>query len=346
MCSNDWWWNNLPEGEPMNPLEDLVDRLRKSGIPLENEVAEAMQHVFIGSFTDHELDGFWHDRPVPFLITQNDVSKTISAPHMIATLLHHLELRTGQHVLLIGAKGGYLAALIDHIIGKDGMVTVLEPHPEVLYHTEERLEFHDSKGLIRVLPVSSLEDNDEANRVLDRVLITGAVREIPQTVAGMVEEGGFVLGPFGGPIQQNLLKRERQGDGWLDTELGNVIFGPMDLSEAERDPLDPQSLADHIEDALNIIVEMIEIDNETIQRIEELVDSLRGMPADIPPLNEDATEDDLAEHPVFELLMAEMEWLQPMWPLFGQLLAIDIESPADWDDDEPPMVGGHEDLVP
>ena len=50
----------------MNPLEDLVNRLRKSGIPLENEVAEAMQHVFIGSFTDHELDGFWHDRPVPF----------------------------------------------------------------------------------------------------------------------------------------------------------------------------------------------------------------------------------------------------------------------------------------
>ena len=110
--------------------------------------------------------------------------------------------------------------------------------------------------------------------------------------------------------------------------------------------MDPQSLADHIEDALNIIVEMVEIDNETIERIQELVYSLRVMPADIPPLNEDATEDDLVEHPVFELLMAEMEWLQPMWPLFGQLLAIDIESPADWDDDQPPMVGGHEDLIP
>ena len=28
------------------------------------------------------------------------------------------------------------------------------------------------------------------------------------------------------------------------------------------------------------------------------------------------------------------------------LLAIDIDSPADWDDDEPPMAGGHEDLIP
>ena len=330
----------------MKPIEDLLERLRRSGLPLENEVAEAMKHVFVGSFTDFELDAFWHDRPVPFLITRNDAAKTISAPHMIATLLHHLELRVGQHVLLIGSKGGYLAALIDHIVGKDGMITVLEPHPEVLYHTEERLEFHDSKGLIRVLPVNSFEGDEEISRSVDRVLITGAVREIPLTVAGVVEEGGFVLGPFGGPIQQTLLKRERQGDDWLDTELGNVVFGPMDLTDAERDPLDPQALAEHIQDALNIIIELVEIDNETVERIEELVESLRSMPSDIPPLDEDATEDELVEHPVFELLMAEMEWLQPMWPLFGELLAIDIDSPADWDDDEPPMVGGHEDLVP
>jgi protein-L-isoaspartate(D-aspartate) O-methyltransferase len=330
----------------MKPIEDLLERLRRSGLPLENEVAEAMKHVFIGSFTDFELDAFWHDRPVPFLITRNDAAKTISAPHMIATLLHHLELRVGQHVLLIGSKGGYLAALIDHIVGKGGMITVLEPHPEVLYYTEERLEFHASKGLIRVLPVNSFEGDEEISRGVDRVLITGAVKEIPLTIEGVVEEGGFVLGPFGGPIQQTLLKRERQGDDWLDTELGNVVFGPMDLTEAERDPLDPQALAEHIQDALNIIIELVEIDNETVERIEELVESLRSMPSDIPPLDEDATEEELVEHPVFELLMAEMEWLQPMWPLFGELLAIDIDSPANWDDDETPMVGGHEDLIP
>jgi len=333
-------------GESLNPLQDLLERLRKSGVPLDSEVEEAMQQVYVGSFTDFDLDAFWRDRPVPFLITEFDAAKMISAPHMIATLLHHLELRLGQHVLLIGAKGGYLAALIDYLVGESGMVTVVEPHAAVLEHTSERLEFHDSKGLVRALPVEALDDADELARRVDRVLITGAVKEIPLTVAGMVEEGGFVLGPFGGPIQQILLKRERQGDDWLDTELGSVVFGPMDLSEDERGPLNPHSLADHIEDAINIIVELVEIDDETVSRIEELVESLRGMPADIPPLDEDATEDDLVEHPVFELLMAEMEWLQPMWPLFGQLLSIDLESPGDWDDDEPPMVGGHEDLIP
>jgi len=91
---------------------------------------------------------------------------------------------------------------------------------------------------------------------------------------------------------------------------------------------------------------LMEIDEETVVRIKELVESLREMPADIPPLDEEASEDDISEHPVIELLMAEMEWLEPMWPLFGQLLSIDIESPGDWDEDDPPMVGGHEDLVP
>ena len=114
-----------------------------------------------------------------------------------------------------------------------------------------------------------------------------------------------------------------------------MLFWANGSTDAERDPLDPQALADHIQDALNIIIELVEIDNETVERIEELVESLRSMPSDIPP-EEDATEDELVEHPVFELLMAEMEWLQPMWPLFGELLAIDIDSPADWDDDEIP----------
>ena len=45
----------------MKPIEDLLERLRRSSLPLENEVAEAMKHVFVGSFTDFELDSFWHD---------------------------------------------------------------------------------------------------------------------------------------------------------------------------------------------------------------------------------------------------------------------------------------------
>ena len=65
--------------------------------------------------------------------------KTISAPHMIVTLLHNLELEEGQHIVIYGAKGGYLSALIAHIIGENGRITVLDPSIDVIEHISNNL---------------------------------------------------------------------------------------------------------------------------------------------------------------------------------------------------------------
>ena len=330
----------------MEGISDLVERLRAAGVPVDDSIAEAMSFVEPGDFTDHDTELFLMDRPVPFLVTESGAAKTISAPHMVATLLHHLEIREGQHVLLLGSKGGYLASLLDFMLGPDGAVTIIEPHPEVLRHTSERLELHNSMGLLRALPPDALEGWADFSRRVDRVLVTGAVRGLAPEVESMVEEGGFVLGPFGGPLHQRLLKRERQGDDWMDTDLGGVVFGPMDLAEAERSPLDPYSLAEHLEDLLGLMTEVIEIEEETLDRLEGLILSLRELPTDLPLLNEDSTEDEILEHPVMELLLMEMEWLGPMWPLFGDYMSIEIANPGSPEDDDQDMLGGHEDLVP
>ena len=42
----------------------------------------------------------------------------------------------------------------------------------------------------------------------------------------------------------------------------------------------------------------------------------------------------------------EMDWLGPMWPLFGDFLSVEIESPGSPGEDEYGMAGGHEDLIP
>jgi protein-L-isoaspartate O-methyltransferase len=327
-------------------ISDLVERLRAAGVPVDDSIAEAMSFVEPGDFTDHDTELFLMDRPIPFLVTESGAAKTISAPHMVATLLHHLEIREGQHVLLLGSKGGYLASLLDFMLGPGGAVTIIEPHPEVLRHTSERLELHNSMGLLRALPPDALEGWADFSRRVDRVLVTGAVRGLAPEVESMVEEGGFVLGPFGGPLHQRLLKRERQGDDWMDTDLGGVVFGPMDLAESERSPLDPHSLAEHLDDLLGLMTEVIEIEEETLDRLEGLILSLRDLPTDLPLLNEDSTEDEILEHPVMELLLMEMEWLGPMWPLFGDYMSIEIANPGSPEDDDQDMVGGHEDLVP
>lgn len=330
----------------MEGISELIERLRAAGVPLDDSIEEAMSSVDPSCFTDHSLEPFLGDRPVLFLITEGGAAKTISAPHMVATLLHHLEIREAQHVLLLGSKGGYLAALLDCMLGPDGVVTIIEPHDEVLLHTSERLEMFDSMGFLTVLPPEALEGWNGLSRRVDRVLVTGSVRTLPPEIEALVEDGGFVLGPFGGPVHQRLLKREKQGDEWIDTDLGGVVFGPMDLSESERSPLDPHSLADHLEDLLGLMSEVIEIEDDTLTRLEGLIISLRELPTDLPTLDEDSTEDEILEHPVMELLLMEMEWLGPMWPLFGDYMSVELANPGSPDDEEPGMSGGHEDLVP
>ena len=185
-------------------MDDLLERLRMAGLPLDDTIREAMKSVDLSIFTEFDLDPFWHDRPVPFLFTSFGATRTISAPHMIVTLLHHLEIQEGQHTLIVGSKGGYLAALVDSIVGPRGAITIIEPHDEVRRHTEERLEIHPSSSMVRVLRPMDLESDDEMERTIDRVLITGAVRNVPMGIEHFVQDGGFILGPFGGPVHQRL----------------------------------------------------------------------------------------------------------------------------------------------
>ena len=69
----------------------------------------------INDFTQFDTSPFYNDRPVVFLETNDGGVKTISAPHMIATLLYNLELFEEQNVVVYGAKGRiYLRTYCPH----------------------------------------------------------------------------------------------------------------------------------------------------------------------------------------------------------------------------------------
>ena len=330
--------------ETVSEVTDLIEMLEKTGIPMSKGVIEAFLQTEPSDFTDFPLESFWHDHPVPFLITDSGVTKTISAPHMIATMLHHLELDSDLHVLLMGSKGGYLATLIDIICGKGGKVTIIEPHDEVAEYTSNVLEGREQCGLIRVLGKEALED-PTWDRDVDRVLFTGSIREIPDFIELLIDEGGFILGPFGGRIQQRLVKKEWQGGTWLETDLGGVVFGPMDIRESERGFPDPLFIADEFEDALILISSVLGENSEEVQRLERLVESLRGLPTGLPEITESFTDEEIIEHPVIELLMTEAEWLNELWPTFSNILGFDLGGgPVDL---EEPLFGKrHADFTP
>ena len=51
------------------------------------------------------------------------------------------------------------------------------------------------------------------------------------------------------------------------------------------------------------------------------------------------------EHPVVDLLMSEIEWLGPLWPIFSEFLSVDLASPGS-PEETSDFAGGHEDLIP
>ena len=214
----------------MSNLAKLLSNLKLSGIEIPKHIERAMYKVDINDFTNYDPDEFYLDRPVAFMKSQNGGIKNISAPHMIVTMLHYLELTEGQHVVIYGAKGGYLSSLVAHVIEKNGSVTVIDPSMEVVSHVSRKLIGYPT---VKCYHTSQLGENTLSK--LNRVLVTGQLEILPTWLSGELEDGGFAIAPIGNRSHQILLKLEKQGDELFETDLGSVVFGPVDISDTVSD---------------------------------------------------------------------------------------------------------------
>ena len=341
----------------------LIERLQKAGVPMNSSISAAMRSVDVGRYTDYELEPFWHDRPLVFLETSKGGVKTISAPHMIAKMLYHLELAPGQEVLILGAKGGYIAALIAHIVGPEGGVVVVDPSREVVDHVREKISTITETHTVRVRKMRQLTHcPPQLPEPLDRVLVTGSLESLPNWLESRMVDGGFTIAPIGGRFSQHLVKRERIAEGWLDTDLGGVLFGPVDIADTEPEPLSARTLAELLREGAILGDEIGMFSDEILRRLNHLSASLEALPENLEPLPEPPNLEDEPPwamdtdtwvdeiHPVADLINAEMDWLGDVWQLLITLVDVRLMQPGrpDAEDDEEPLggFGRHSDLVP
>ena len=350
----------------MDEMRELVNRLEKAGINISERTVQALLQIDIRYFSDYNPVAFFHDRPLVFLETESGGVKTISAPHMIVSMLEHMELETGQEVLILGAKGGYLSSLVSSIVGPEGKVVVVDPSDEVLTHVRRSVKEINMKSGISIRKLKSIsQPPSNIPSKLQRVIITGSLKVVPKWIQSRLDEdGGFVLSPIGGRISQNLIKRERQGTEYFDTDLGSVLFGPVDISETESGLPEPQFLADLLEEASKIGTDLDVIGDEEIVSLENLIVELRLLPDDLPPLKfkafgmADSHDEEIEKipniegyefgenvHPLIELLEKEASWLHRMWPLLAMLFDVRMAHPGS-PRDEYFDFGNHDDLVP
>ncbi|MBT60266.1 MAG: hypothetical protein CMA63_01770 [Euryarchaeota archaeon] len=316
----------------MTDMAALLRRLVKGGISVPEHVHKAMLAVDVADFTDYDIEPFFADRPIPFIETDEGGLKTISAPHMIATLLHHLELAQEQEVVIIGAKGGYIAALVAMIVGERGRVRLLDPSQLAVEHVQSRLTHWptvESRVLeaVEVAPVAFPGE-------LNRVLITGQIRELPEWLSSRIVDGGFALAPLGNTAGQHLMKVERQGDEMYSTDLGPVSFGPVDVKDTETGPMNPNELADLLELTIETCDELEMIDDDERNAMLDLIVNLRQLPEDLPPPGEGGIP--MSEHPMVQLMWESSPSFLRLWPMLQMMLHPNLAQPGavDWNEDD------------
>ncbi|GAB4251715.1 MAG: protein-L-isoaspartate(D-aspartate) O-methyltransferase [Saprospiraceae bacterium] len=195
----------------------MVETLRRKGISDERVLA-AMEvvprHFFLDSALAHLA---YEDQALPI-----ECEQTISQPYTVAFQTQLLQVEKRQRILEVGTGSGYQAAILGALGAR---VFTVERHKALHQHAKEllaamklrnvRCYWGDGyKGLPEFAP-------------FDRIIVTAAAAEVPQTLLEQLKPGGFLVIPVGDPVQK-MLRVTREADGSFSEErFGSFRFVPF-----------------------------------------------------------------------------------------------------------------------
>ena len=196
----------------------LLMELRRAGIT-DTNVLSAIEKVPREAFVPEALqDRAYDDTALPIARGQ-----TISQPYVVAYMTAALEVTNRMRVLEIGTGSGYQAAVLSHLARR---VFTVERQRDLLVGAEEIF------AELRLSNITSRYGDGfkgwpEA-APFDRIIVTAAAREIPQTLVDQLsDDGGVLIVPVGPSGRQSVLKVTKH-DHEIETEsLLPVRFVPM-----------------------------------------------------------------------------------------------------------------------
>jgi protein-L-isoaspartate(D-aspartate) O-methyltransferase len=213
-------------GEP-DPPDDaaasrarMVERqLRARGI-VDERVLAAITVVPREAFVPERMRGAAHaDEALPI-----EAGQTISQPFIVGRMTELLRVGPGDRVLDIGTGSGYGAAVLAEIGCR---VVSIERIPELAETARERLGALGYGDRIEVrVGDGSLGDPDGAP--WRAIVVAAAAPAIPEALRSQLAvDGGRLVLPVGDRDHQDLRVVERNGDEWLETSDGPVMFVPL-----------------------------------------------------------------------------------------------------------------------
>jgi len=196
--------------------QQLLDSLEKAGFS--KEIVTAFSKVPRQEFISREArEMAYNDTALPI-----GHSQTISQPYTIATMLSLLELKKGQRVLEIGSGSGYVLALLSEMVGEKGQIFGLEVIEGLYEKSKENLIDEDYKN-IEVFNKNG-SNGFPKKAPFDRILISAALRDIPETIMDQLnEKGGILVAPKGSRFEQDIISIQRNSK--TEFEIKKKIHG-------------------------------------------------------------------------------------------------------------------------
>lgn len=197
----------------------LLMGLRKAGIT-DTRVLGAMEQVPREQFVEESFrDRAYDDNALPIACEQ-----TISMPSVVAMMTEALNVQPTGCVLEIGTGSGYQAAVLAKLARRVHTIERHRPLAEIARARFAAMKLRNidshvgdgSKGWPHAAPY-------------ERILVTAAAAEIPQTLLAQLSIGGIMVIPVGAHVaDQFLLRLTRVADDEVRKEvLAPVRFVPL-----------------------------------------------------------------------------------------------------------------------
>ncbi|MBN9604852.1 MAG: protein-L-isoaspartate(D-aspartate) O-methyltransferase [Afipia felis] len=191
--------------------------LRRRGIS-DQAILRALEDVPRDLFVDPR------DREFAYADTALGIAcgQTISQPYVVAYMTEQLRTHPRHRVLEIGTGSGYQAAVLSRLCR---IVVTVERYRTLVDTARRRFS---SLGYNNIEVVfGDGYDVAQTLGMFDRIIVTAAMEEIPESLMELLEPGGILIAPVGpqGGAQQ-LVRLRKTEEGIARDELIHVRFVP------------------------------------------------------------------------------------------------------------------------
>jgi protein-L-isoaspartate(D-aspartate) O-methyltransferase len=207
---------------------NLISDLRHDGIR-DERVLDAIANIPREHFVDAPFaHTAYENTALPIACGQ-----TISQPYVVAYMTEALALEPKHRVLEIGTGSGYQAAVLSQLCRR---VYTIERHRPLSQEADKRFRALKLDNVVTKVADGHLGWPEQAP--FDRILLTAATAEVPQTLLDQLVVGGVLVAPIGPPpdpdplrrtesFSQLLTKMIRTETGFEQQRLIPVVFVPM-----------------------------------------------------------------------------------------------------------------------